>query len=335
MDKNIKVESKILQIQMFGGFCLRNGGQELTAEGIRSKMVTKLLAYMLCHRGKAIGIQELSEVLWSGDESDNPAGALKNLMYRLRGILKNSLGAADYIVTGRGAYQWNPSVSAESDIELFEVYCKRAETSSDIGERMESGMKAMDLYQGGFMPELTEEHWVIALSTYYHSTYLSLVKMLAGLLEKDKQYKVMEQVCQKAVRLEPLDEEIHCWLLRAMMGQNKQKLALVHYQDTVKLLYDSLGVRPSKELEEIFEELQREQHRQQCDINVIQKQLQEDCREEGAFLCEYGIFRKVYALESRSSGRLGISVHLVLITLHPTITVAEGSEEYIDRKSVV
>lgn len=41
-------------------------------------------------------------------ESNNPANALKALIYRLRTILKNNLGEYDYILSSQGTYYWNP-----------------------------------------------------------------------------------------------------------------------------------------------------------------------------------------------------------------------------------
>ena len=150
---------------------------------------------------------------------------------------------------------------------------------------------------------------------------------MAALLEKEKQFTDVEEICAKAIQIEPLDEEIHCFLLRAMIADNKQKLASNHYKETVKLLYDSLGVRPSGEMETIYEELQKIQHDHESNIDIIQEELREE-KTSGAFFCEYGVFRKIYALESRSSSRLGISVHLALVSLYLDFQVSKDKNDY-------
>ena len=53
---------------------------------------------------------------------DNRAGALKNLMYRLRNTLKKNLGEEDYILTGRGTYYWNPDIPIWLDCEEFDSW---------------------------------------------------------------------------------------------------------------------------------------------------------------------------------------------------------------------
>ena len=324
----MKENHSALNIRMFGKFQIENENGMLNKENMRSEMLTRLLAYMVSHREKDMTAQELIDVLWPDDQSDNPSGALKNLMYRLRKLMNRTWGEdGRYILTGRGAYQLNPELVVHVDIEEFEECCRQVFNSEDPAVQQENGKKAVELYQGMFLSELSSEYWVISIATYYHSIYLTMVKKLAALLEKEKQFTDVEEICAKAIQIEPLDEEIHCFLLRAMIADNKQKLASDHYKETVKLLYDSLGVRPSGEMETIYEELQKIQHDHESNIDIIQEELREE-KTSGAFFCEYGVFRKIYALESRSGSRLGISVHLALVSLYLDFQVSKDKNDY-------
>lgn len=324
----MKENHSALNIRMFGKFQIENENGMLNKENMRSEMLTRLLAYMVSHREKDMTAQELIDVLWPDDQSDNPSGALKNLMYRLRKLMNRTWGEdGRYIITGRGAYQLNPELVVHVDIEEFEECCRQVFNSEDPAVQQENGKKAVELYQGMFLSELSSEYWVISIATYYHSIYLTMVKKLAALLEKEKQFTDVEEICAKAIQIEPLDEEIHCFLLRAMIADNKQKLASDHYKEPVKLLYDSLGVRLSGEMETIYEELQKIQHDHESNIDIIQEELREE-KTSGAFFCEYGVFRKIYALESRSSSRLGISVHLALVSLYLDFQVSKDKNDY-------
>lgn len=319
-----------LTVKMFGKFQVENEKGILNKENMRSEMLTRLLAYMISRREKDMTAQELIDVLWPDDQSDNPAGALKNLMYRLRKLMSRTWGdGGKYIVTGRGAYQLNPEFVFHIDIEEFEECCRQVFNSEDPAVQQENGKRAVELYQGMFLSELSSEYWVVSIATYYHSIYLTMVKKLAALLEKEKKFTDVEEICGKAIQIEPLDEEIHCFLLRAMIADNKQQLAASHYKETVKLLYDSLGVRPSGEMESIYEELQKIQHDHESNIDIIQEDLREE-KASGAFFCVYGVFRKIYALESRSSRRLGISVHLALVSLYLDFQIQKDDQDYTD-----
>lgn len=325
-EKSLKKEK--LKVRMFGHFEMSNSKGSLDEDKIRSEMLTKLLVYFFCHRKSNVTVQELSEALWPDDTSDNPAGALKNLMYRLRTIIKKEWGGQEFILTGRGSYTWNPEIELEIDTEEFEASYKKASKAEADEDKISCYKKSVVLYKGMFMPKLAGEYWVTSLTTYYHSTYLSAVKKLAGLLNINRRYEEMAQICNMAIGLDNLDEELHCWFIKALIGQNKQNLAVEHYQKAVDLLYENLGVRPSKELRDVYDELLKQQHEQELDLSIIQKELKADDNGRGAFLCEYGVFKKSYHLEIRRAGRLGMSIYLSLITLYPAAKLKSGSEAY-------
>lgn len=320
---------KKLHIQMFAHFKVTGMGGVLDEDSIRSDMLTKLLAYMSCHRKKEVTTQELVEVLWHDEDSDNPAGALKNLVYRLRTMMKKEWPDCDFIMTGRGAYKWNPEIEIETDTEEFEKYCNAALKERDIDEKLNLYLRAISLYKGAFLPKLSGEYWAASLSTYYHSTYLTIVKEAASLLEQRQRYEEMGQLCNYALQLDNLDESLHCYFIKALICQNKLKLATEQYKKAVDILYENLGVSPSEELREVYNELLKQTHEEEKNISAIQQELNDD-NDQGAFLCEYGVFKKTYHLEKRRAERLGISVYLSLITVVPKLDVRTDSQAYLN-----
>ncbi len=305
-----------LQAKLFGRFEFRAGEKVLNDDNIRSEMLTKLFSYCLCHRQRPIGAQEFVDILWEEDESDNPLGALKNLMYRLRALMKKVLGEGDFILTSRGAYMWNPDLTVKLDIEEFAGLCKKAdEPSLAKEEKQRILLEACKLYAGPFLPKLSTEQWVVPLVTYYHSMYLTCVKELTILLDEAKEYDIMAEVCSAAIDMDPLDEKLHYFLIKALIGQGKQGLALEHYTAATAMLYENLGVSPSDELRALYRDIVKLKHVQEMDISVIQEDLAEAIQPKGAFFCDYGIFREVYRLEYRRMERMGMSVYVSLITL--------------------
>lgn len=322
-------DGSTLHVRMFGNLEIEVKTKILDEEIIRSEMVSKLLSYLLCYRHKKITIQELGDALWQEDQSDNPAGALKNLMYRLRMILKKQWGDNEYILTGRGTYYWNPDLRMEVDTEEFERLCKAANRTCKEEEKITLLGRAIKRYRGMFLSKLAGEYWAASLATYYHSMFLSAVKEITLILEKEREYDKMAQVCQYAIGQDALDEELHCGLIKALIGQNKQNLAVEHYQKTVDLLYENLGIRPSEELRRTYEELLKLKHAQELDLDRIQAELKSDDHVNGAFLCEYGIFKKSYHLEVRRSGRLDIPIYLSLITLYSDVSTGNDGDRYL------
>jgi len=108
---------KKMKMKLFGTFSLENDRAKLDEESLRSDKLTRMLAYIIMKRDRIISNQELIEVFWE-DSSKNPLGALKNLMYRLRIVMK-VFGEDEYICTLSGAYRWNPQIEVETDYEYF------------------------------------------------------------------------------------------------------------------------------------------------------------------------------------------------------------------------
>lgn len=320
--------SVILTVNALGKFQLLDREKTLNEDVMRSDMLTKLLVYILLHRDYPITIQELADALWSEDETENPAGALKNLMYRLRNIMKKNLGDQDYILTSRGVYYWNSEIPIWFDAEEFEKYCDRAKKAKDTSERITCYEKAVALYQGDFMPKITDKHWVVTLSAYYHSLLLSAIKSLAELYIEGERYEDVVQLCSGGLKHDTVDEGLHCCMIMALIRQNKPKLAQECYDQAVKVLYDALGVRNSAQLEAVHKELLKMSKGTEAEaLETVHKDMQEEQEPEGAYICGYPVFREIYRLESRKINRLGESEYVLLVTIELKDTVGPVNEQ--------
>ena len=55
---------------------------------MKSEKLVKLLTYLLMNHQRSLPSSELADMLWYFEDIDNPIGALKNLVYRLRALLQ-------------------------------------------------------------------------------------------------------------------------------------------------------------------------------------------------------------------------------------------------------
>ncbi len=325
MDRGLQKNE--IYVQAFGKFSISGMGEELNQEEVRSDMLIKLLAYILSHRTKIITVQELIDALWQDERSDNPTGALKNLVYRLRTLLKTKWPKIEFIDTGRGSYKWNENIKVIMDVSVFEENFKDALKESDEAKRIEYLEKAVSLYKGSLLPKLGDEYWVVAMSTYYQSMYVSAVKALAKDLDGLGRYEEMEAVCGEALKAESLEEMIHYYFIKSLIRQRKYKLAKEQYRKTTDILYENLGVTPSEELRDLYKELLKETHEEETDIRNIIDHMDE--ARSGAFICDYGVFKEIYQFERKRSTRMGISVFLILVTVSAKNELKNDSLEYL------
>ena len=328
-DRYMNEEDKIIHVKMFSYFEMEIDGKTLSDETLHSNMLVKLIVYILCNKKAIISANDLCDVLWREDESDNPIGALKNLLYRLRTILKKTFGYNDFIKTLRGAYAWNNNVKVIIDAEEFESKYNEAKLLDDVNKKIDVLEEALTLYTGDFLPKFTSEHWIFRQTTYYHSLYISIVKLLAQTYEEVQNYEKMEILCINALKYENLDETIHCLLMKAYIKQRKNSQAKEHYKQTSELLYSQLGTTPSKEMQNLYKEIMREIKNEEMNLAMIQDEIA-NAKENtnGAYFCDYGVFKEIYALQQRQAKRLGIAVYCGLITIESNLDLPLDSNAY-------
>ena len=304
-----------IRVGMFGEFNIEAGSVHLNEKDIRSSQMIKLLAFLLIERKRTVSVPELCDVLWGDEEIENPTGALKNLVYRLRKLL-SEFGEDIYIINRKGIYCWNPDVEVELDFEIFETKCTEAANEMlSVPERITCYEEAIALYKGMLLPKYSSEFWVIPLSAWYHTCYLTAVKELEVLYEQEKQFEKMELVAKQALQYDSLDEILHCWVIKSLIGQGKNALAMSCYQDIKKLLYDNLGLRHSEHLDEIYHKINELQGMKISTMEDICEDIIEKKEKKGVFICDYHVFKEIYRLEARRIARMGTAEYILLLTL--------------------
>lgn len=320
-----------VKVNLLGTFVVEKNNLEITDEINRSQKLWGLLAYLMINQHRAVPISELIDAFWPDDDSGNPQTSLKALIFRLRSMLEPVFGAdINPILSQRGSYSWNRDYFCVIDIEQFEQLCQLAEKEDQsVDARLSLYQQATALYQGDFLPKLTDQLWTVSYSSHYHLLYLKAVKAYAELLIQQEQYHECVSVCYDAARIDPLDEEIHVLIIRGLICQGKDSTALSHYKTTTDQMYKMLGVQPSEALRSLYLDIMKATKALETDLDVIQQDLVETEARPGAFVCDYGFFKEAYRLEARRAARNGQCVHIALMT----ITHRNGSLPSLDMLS--
>lgn len=305
-------------ITMLGGFSVRVGENEIQDSSARTHQLWHLIEYLIAYRHRTVTQEELIQVLWPEGNIDNPANALKNLVYRVRTTLSsNGLAyAREMIVYSRGSYRWNNNLVTVVDTEEFEEQYKMAMTS---GQTVENQVRrycdTIDLYSGDFLPGARFETWVVSLSSHYRWMYFNCVYAVLEILEEQQRYAEMEQICRKAVGIDQFEEAAHRYLIFALMRQGKQAQALAHYSAVTDLFFRELGINPSSSMRALYREIVKATHDVEIDLSIIKEDLEESEWSKGAFYCEYEVFKNLYRLEARAAARTGQSIFVALATV--------------------
>ena len=310
-------ERPVIQVNTLGGFSLTLGEKNMGDNDNRSRKAWSLLCFLIMNRKKELGIGDLFAAIWPDESQDNPYGALKTLVFRVRKMLEAAgFPAQELLVNRHGTYAWSSeSLGCRVDAERFEELCHLV---LDPGRPMAGvyaeAMEAVALYRGYFLPKSGDESWVIPISTYYHSLYQKLVYKTIELLMEREDYGAITSVCQTAIGIEPFDEQFHYYLVYSLYKDNHISQAVDHYNHTLDLFYNEFSISPSEHFKELYKTIRNKEQGINTNLDSIQEALREEAS-SGAFYCEYPVFRDLYQLERRAIERTGDSIYLCLLTL--------------------
>jgi len=307
-----------IRIGMFGGFSITVGDVVIKDSTARSFQLWNFLEYLITFRNKTISQEELMRALWEDNDIENPASALKNLAYRMRTVFSNNgIPMAKQIITfSKGGYQWNNSLDCTVDIEEFErCHKKAANTSNAVDYRIEKYMQAIELYKGDFLPSSGYRSWVVPVSSYYRSMYFKCVYEALRLLVDMERYAEVEMICNRALIVDQFEENAHKYLMLAYIKQGQQNKAISHYRFITDLFLHELGVNPSSSLRNLYRQLAKTTHSVEIDIGIIQQDLKEAECADGAFYCEYEVFKNIYQVQARAAPRNGQQIFVCLLTV--------------------
>lgn len=309
----------IYNVTTFGEFTISFRSRKVNDQSNRSKKPWNLLEYLVVNCDRTIPQEELLDLLWDEDSSDNPQGALKVLLHRVRKSLEVlNPETTEFIVLKRGEYAWKPEGDTVFDCRQFEELCESAsdKTRSSV-ERIGLYKQAFEIYKGDFLPR-NGESWVIPIRDYYHSIFIKAVLEAVEIYNEESKYQEIIALCRKAIAVEKVDEKLYYHLISALYKAGQQAEALKEYSNSTDMFYKEFGITPSAQLKSLYKVIAKSTKNLETDINIIKEALQEEGEATGAFECEYEFFKDIYQLEARACARSGDSIYLCLITLNST-----------------
>lgn len=102
-------------------------------------------------------------------------------------------------------------------------------------------------------------------------------------------------------------------------GDNREAMAV--YDDMSEMLFSDFGVMPGETLRELYRQASRTVNDHTLSMDELRMQLQEENSAGGAMLCEYDFFKILYRMQARAVARMGIAVHICLLS----VTAKDGS----------
>lgn len=309
--------SEEIKVRFFKEFSLSWGDQVLLEGPLKSSKVNLLLQYFLAHRSKLFTKEHLIELLYEGEEMDNPNNALKIIIHRLRKqFLAVGLPEQEYILNLHGKYGWNPEINCTVDIEEFEMTLKRGLHQNAPEEAaLQLMLEAIHLYQGDFLGYSLTDSWVIPERVRYQEQYKQLLLRAFTLIKKKEDYILLLYIASRSLEIYPTDEELSMEKIRALHQMGKNKEAIAEYNRIVDLIFSEYAVTPSEELQQLYAIVSASTQKNAANVDEVKQSLEEEEEEDGAYFTNYQNFADSYRFLVRGLERSGLSAFLMLCSM--------------------
>jgi DNA-binding SARP family transcriptional activator len=224
-----------VRVELFGGFRLVAGGRPLArTPGARQQ---QLIAFLILHaRNGPIQRQRVAGSLWP---ESTDVQALTNLRRELHHLREGWPDLEALVDTGSRTLAWRDEASTIVDLVAFDAAADRGLA----GDR-EALREAAALYRGDVLPDFAGD-WIDADRERLRQRAKQVLTRLVGLLEQERAFGDAIDHAQQLLRLDPLDEQAWCALMRCHARRGERATALHLYQQCAATLKKELGIQPS------------------------------------------------------------------------------------------
>jgi DNA-binding SARP family transcriptional activator len=315
MREDTMCNTSVLKVHMLGGFAIEYGDKPISFGKNNTTKALKLLQLLLYHKDIGISREKLLEELYGREEFADVANNLRVTSHRLKKMLLSvGFPEHDYITIKKGIYQWDSPMDVVIDAIEFSKLIASADTMENEDDQIATLKQACAMYTGEFLPALSGDDWALIAGLQYKKQYSLAMKKVCAYMMQKGEYEEVLKFCAPACEMYPFDEwqaiRVECY-----MALDRYKEAMQEYEDTAKLFFEELGIRPSQHMLDLFDHMSHRMSNRPQALDEIKKNLSEEISKSGPYYCSFPGFRDGYRVMHRVLERNGQSVFLMLLSI--------------------
>lgn len=242
-----------LAVRLLGKLSVQRDGQLL--DGLNSRRVQEILAYLLLHRPRSIPREVLADMLWPHSTAEQGMKYLRQALWQL----KSALGCDVLMVDA----EW---VGLDSRTDLWLDVQQLERTYTNIrglplheldAQKAQIMREALKLYCGNLL-EGWYQDWCLFERERLQQMYLSLLDKYMAYCEAHGAYEEAVRCGDRALRCDFTQERVHWRLMRLHYKAGNRVAALRQYQRCAAVLREELGIRPSVRTVKLYERIRSE-----------------------------------------------------------------------------
>jgi DNA-binding SARP family transcriptional activator len=210
------------------------------------------LAYLVLEAERPHARESLTALLWPDDTPESAQQSLRQALYLLRRTLADTDDGAvePYLLITRQTVQFNPASAYQLDVAAFLAQV-------DCGQLAEAAaLYHDDLLIGLNCNSAPFEAWLSLTRERLHNLALTILHQLTQRDLANGEYAAAHAYAQRQIALEPWREEAHRQFMYALAAQGERSAALAQFERCTRLLRQELGVDPSPETQQLWQQIQ-------------------------------------------------------------------------------
>ncbi len=247
-----------LQIQTFGQFKLWLDGRAIGVwERPQAETVTKILLIRRARRGRAVAADELITRLWPDADETSGRKKLLPLISSARHTIEPDIEPRDsnFVLRSANGYFFELS-GVKWDLLEFRHHLnigRQLVQQEHWAEAVAELKQGRALYRGDFLAEDRYADWAIDIRREITGEYRDLLLLLADAYAALQFYAEAIEVCEAALRKDPLLESVYRRLMRYHYCKNEKGKALKIYRDCLKLFEELFGESPTPATRQLYQ----------------------------------------------------------------------------------
>jgi LuxR family transcriptional regulator, maltose regulon positive regulatory protein len=249
-----------LRVYCLGTFQTLRGDEPIRSKSWRREKAKQLFQILLTYRSSPIDRDQILEYLWP--ELDPLAAqrnfkVILNTLYNVLEPKREPGSESAYIVREATTYGLRPGADLWLDVDEFCSALQRAVSSliTEPDKAMFELEKAIEIYQGEYLPEARYETWAAAERENLSVLFLQAADQLSELYIQHGKFKEAISLCSRILAIDDCWERAYRHMMLAFDQLGDQGQIARTYNRCVQTLRDELEVSPAIETETLFRQL--------------------------------------------------------------------------------
>lgn len=245
---NKKANELHIEVRALGQSCVYKNGNEITKATWVSQKTRELFIFLVDR--SPVSRETILEIFWRDKPTAQAVNNLNQTLFRLRRAI-----GQETVILENNECRLSPNMMVIYDAAIFE---SKAKAALGMGQgdlrRLEPLASAIELYGGDYLADFAVE-WAgerrHALGELFINAACAYTDDLMGLTR----YAETRDVLNKALKIEPLRDDLHQRMLICLHKMGRRHEVVNHYLKYCDLCRTELGLPPSPEMQTLYSRL--------------------------------------------------------------------------------